>query len=205
MRTLKRYGVLAGIVGFALLLAVDGWAHRVNIFCWVEGKEVVSESAFPSGTPVHEGTIRVFAEDADRKLLEGSTDTQGRFRFRIPKQAIDNAWDLRVEIDAGVGHVNSWLVRASEFATSGSSPKPTASQSQAAGTDRTDREVAASNAAELTPKELEAALERKLRPIHQKLSRLEQDRVSVQDVVGGLGYILGLAGIALYCSARRRG
>jgi nickel transport protein len=53
---------------------------------------------------------------------------------------------------------------------------------------------------------VERALDRKLAPIRAMLARMEADRgIGVQDVVGGLGWILGLVGLAAWMRYRKQG
>ena len=59
-------------------------AHRVNIFAWTEGPQVVAECGFSGGNKVRQGQMTVFDAVTGAKLLEGRTDDQGVFRFAIP-------------------------------------------------------------------------------------------------------------------------
>jgi len=80
-------------------------AHKVNIFAYVEGNTVYSESYFPDGRPVDSGTVRVY-DSAAQLLLESKTDKDGLLQFEIPK--VD---DLELEIDAGMGHKNRFILK----------------------------------------------------------------------------------------------
>lgn len=94
-------------VAFLLFAAAPAWAHKVNVFAYVEGETVFTESYFSGGKAVHQGRIQVF--DSSRNLLlEGRTDENGRFEFPIPK--LD---DLTIAIEAGMGHKGSFRLRKS--------------------------------------------------------------------------------------------
>lgn len=80
-------------------------AHKVNIFAYVEGGMVYSESYFPDGRPVTAGKVMVF-DSQEQLLLEGQTDAAGRFQFKLPELA-----DLTLVIDAGMGHKNHFLLK----------------------------------------------------------------------------------------------
>ena len=47
-------------------------------------------------------------------------------------------------------------------------------------------------------------LDRKLAPLLREVTILGQDRTSLTDVIGGIGYIAGIMGIIMYFKARRR-
>jgi nickel transport protein len=47
-------------------------------------------------------------------------------------------------------------------------------------------------------KALEKALDRKLAPIMRTLAEMQEQKIRLTDVLGGLGYIFGLVGVAAY-------
>ncbi len=93
-----------------LVAATPAMAHKVNIFAYVEAGTVHTESYFPDGKMVEEGTIEVL-DGGGRKLLEGKTDREGRFSFPLPA----NKEDLTIVINASMGHKNSYLLKKTEM------------------------------------------------------------------------------------------
>jgi nickel transport protein len=116
----------------AILLSLSGLfpgdvsAHRVNLFAWVEGTTVFVECKWPDGRRVNEGTIRVL-DAAGAELLTGKTDHEGNFSFKIPKQE-----DLKIVLEAGMGHRAEWTVRREDLAAAAKteSKAPTTSPGQ---------------------------------------------------------------------------
>ena len=51
---------------------------------------------------------------------------------------------------------------------------------------------------------VEGALDTKLKPVMKLLVETRQSGPSVTDILGGIGYIFGLIGVAAYFSAKRR-
>ena len=92
-----------------LTIRTNVFAHKVNIFAYVEGDLVYTESYFPDGHKVERGTIEVY-DSRKNKLLTGVTDKKGIFNFRPPKKD-----DLKIVIIAGMGHKNSYLLSADEL------------------------------------------------------------------------------------------
>ena len=99
-------GLLAAVAAL-LLLAAPALAHKVNIFAYVEGQTIYTESYFPDGRPVEEGRILVL-DSGRNQLLEGKTDREGLFSFAVPK--VD---DLTIVIEAGMGHKNQFILTKS--------------------------------------------------------------------------------------------
>lgn len=208
---------LLAVSVLALVCPATGLAHRVTIFAWSEGGTIHTESKFSGGAPVHEGKIEVYDASSDELLLHGKTDEQGNFCFPIPDQAIDRKTDLRIVIHGGAGHLGEWTVSADEYPPR-LSDAPTVEE--AAHNPQTPAQSAATNQAEQPPgfqptmhslprtPEIEQAVEKimdqKLAPIYRTLNELKQDRIGLTEILGGIGYIIGLAGTAMYFSNRRK-
>ena len=92
------------LAAFILGTAVSAQAHRVNIFAWTEGNEVVAECGFNGGNKVKQGQVVIFDAATGAKLAEGRTDDLGVYRF--PISAEGKAHGVRIVIKAGEGHQN---------------------------------------------------------------------------------------------------
>ncbi len=194
-------------LGILLLAALLGggpaWAHKVTVFAWVEGNRIYTESQFSGGRKVNHGKIQVF-DDKDKMLLEGVTDDQGAFDFEIPKVC-----DLKIVLIAGMGHQNQWIVPADEIREAaglpaGTKPEEPVAQKQ----EHAQQEQLPAPAAQiLTPeieKQLEKILDRKLHPLVRQLAEMQNRGPNLQDILGGIGYILGLVGLGAYFNYRRK-
>jgi nickel transport protein len=172
----------------SLLIAVSNppaLAHKVTIFAWVEGNTVYTESKFMGGNKVRNAQIMVF-DGEGMQLLEGTTNESGEFSFKVPKLA-----DLTVVLNAGMGHRAEWTITESEIregsGTSKGEPAPKTSQQRAVGLNKEEiKEL------------IEDSLDRKLRPIMRMIAESRSRGPSVTEIVGGIGYIFGLMGLALY-------
>jgi nickel transport protein len=100
--------LLVLLVMFAVFV-MPAHAHKVNIFAYVENGKIHTESYFPDGRKVEDGTIEVF-DSQKQKVAEGKTDKQGKCVLPIPKKD-----DLTIVIDASMGHKNSFLLKKSEL------------------------------------------------------------------------------------------
>jgi nickel transport protein len=192
-------------VGFMMLLfsfPQTALAHRVNVFAWIEGNTVFVTGKFSGGKRVHEG--RVLVKDmSDRLLLEGVTNDRGEFSFDVIPQT-----DLRIILEAGAGHRGEWLLQAAD------APGPAAdapAASPAAGQTATPPAGVQSDpepglTREAVRQIVEEALERRLRPIERNIGHLLEpgNRPDLSDILGGIGYIIGLVGLAAYLNSRKR-
>lgn len=107
---LSRYkAILPVLVALAAFQAAPASAHKVNIFAYVEGGKIYTESFFPDGKPVEGGTIEVL-DSQDQKVAEGVTDKDGKCVLPVPKKD-----DLTVTINASMGHRNTYKLKKSEL------------------------------------------------------------------------------------------
>jgi nickel transport protein len=92
-------------------------AHKVNIFAYVEGDTVYIKSCFSNGRKVEDGKVEVY-DTHGNKLLEGRTDKDGQFKFKLPKRD-----DLKVILTDSMGHKASCTILKDELMTQ-RVPKP---------------------------------------------------------------------------------
>jgi nickel transport protein len=197
------FGVWIVLLAGSTLWTNAAMAHGVSIFAWLEGDSVHTESKFSGGRLAKGAAVEVF-DRAGEKLLEGKTDDHGAFSFRLPKKE-----ELRIVLIAGMGHRNEWTITQQDLeGVTLSGPAAQIPPPSAAAVTAAPSPPASAPPADLTDLQaaLEQALDKKLSPIIRKLSHLEEGRrsVSLPDVIGGLGYILGLVGLAAYIHYRHK-
>jgi len=172
-------------------------AHKVSIFAWVESDTVYTLSKFSGGKRVNKGQIVVYDPEG-KKLLDGLTDDQGEFAFKIPQNTA-----LRVELVAGAGHKGHWLVPLEEIV---GIPEPNSdriAEKASTGKPAEKGRITGSDDARLQAA-IEKALDEKLKPVMKLLAESKQAGPSLTEILGGIGYIIGLVGIAAYFKSRQK-
>lgn len=206
------------LVGLLILCAASTvQAHRVNVFAWVEGDTIHVESEFSRGNPVKGGGVEVRRADSGDVLVAGQTDDAGLFAFQVPESALADPADLEVEVNAGQGHRSSWIVRTQDYAGSGVDPaersaaQPASETLESIAANDRSMQTAALDAEAVEALQLriehvvEQKLDEKLTPLVRAVNRIQEDAgPSVSDIFGGIGYLIGLAGLVAYFKSRRR-
>lgn len=193
-----------------IFLVIDSaFAHRVNVYAWVDGDTIYVESKFAGGRTVKSGKI-VVKDPQGVDLLSGLTNDEGEFSFKIPKRT-----DLKIVLHAGQGHQGEWTIRAAEMEDlpSGAAPDTGAEKTRPSeqknavskttvntgtATPDTDRKTTDLEAV------IESVLDRKLKPITRMLADMQQEGSFVRDIFAGIGYIFGLVGIVAYVQSRKK-
>ena len=188
-----------------LAFAIPALAHRVLVYAYAEGDTIHTESKFVPDTPVRQGKILVVDQKTETVLLTGQTDEQGKFSFKIPVEAVEQKLDLKVIIEAAMGHRGEWLLKADNYLT-GVKPEAADAPNAPAQALETAPPAPETKSAGLDPQILEEALnktlERQLAPIKEMLTELSIHKTSLTDVMGGIGYILGIFGLWAYFQSK---
>lgn len=192
----RRRLFLAGTTWLVCLIVPTlSMAHRVNLFAWVEGDTVYTESFFSDGTKSVDSRIDVFNSEG-AILLTGQTDEEGKFAFKIPEKG-----DLRIVLNDSMGHRAEHVLSAGEMAGMAGSgydrdgQNPTEMEGE--------KEVLVIHK-ETIKSLMEEVLNEKLGPILRKLAVSEKKGPALSEIIGGIGYIFGLIGVALYFSNRNK-
>ncbi len=176
------------------VLTCFSFAHRINVFCWVEGKKVRCESSFTPGGPAKHAEMLVFCENTKKLLLKGKTDDKGKFKFDLPEEVIKNRWKLKIVCNAEMGHKNFWILTPEDYLEEVSSEEVA--------------ENKASVPVSLSEKEIEKViskvLQRELGPIKRELAKMNEKKITLDDIISGIGYILGFVGIVFYFKAKNK-
>lgn len=202
-------GILLAIL-FMLVGATPALAHRLLVFAYAEDKNILVESKLVPDTPVKEGKVVVSDKQTGQVLVTGQTDAHGKFSFPIPAEAAARRADLLIVVEAGMGHKGEWLLKAEKYlpggaAASPAAPAPALTSPPAAVTPA----GLAPTAPTLDPQALEAVVSRvvarEIAPLKEMVAELSVHRTSLTDIIGGLGYILGIFGIWAYFLSKRQG
>ncbi len=186
--------ILSLVAGLILSLATfsPAEAHRLRVFATVEKGEISGYAYFVGGARA-KGASVVFRDRADRELHRMSAGGEGAFRWRP-----DPPQTIKIVVDAGEGHVGTLVIDRARFMG-------------ARAETETDEENPALADASLSPLSREMiettvdeAVARHTRPLMEKFEAMET-RTRFNDIMGGIGMIIGMAGAAMWALSRRKG
>jgi len=196
----KPYLILIFIFLITIMMDVSVFAHKVNIFTYVEGDKVYTESYFNDGKKCIDSKIEVF-DNQGNILLEGLTDEEGMFSFEIPSEDVIDG-DLKVVLTASMGHRAEYIIRADELRDVAELIEEKLEEPVTV----LSPEVSSFDLKEIRSL-IEDALDEKLKPIMgemREIKKSQEDRISPTEIIGGIGYIIGIFGIIAYFLSRKR-
>jgi len=183
------------VIGAALVLwlsAAGAEAHSVYIFAFQENSQICTNSYFGGKNKVRGGRVSM-ATASGTVLAVAQTDERGDACFAPP----ESSQDLIFTVEAGDGHRAEFKLPASGIEGSLTSNRQPVERGGAAGTSPSPAPAGA-----LTRDDLREALS----PIMRKLAEMESaqnNRIDFRDIIGGLGWIIGLAGTGLWVAGRK--
>lgn len=182
-------------------------AHRLNVFAYSQAHEICVETSFQGGKPARGADVRVLTEEGTA-FLSAKTAQDGKVCMALP-EGFEPA-PLTVIVNAGEGHQNQWKLSKEDFSL-GADSKTAVSTVKL---EIPNKEAEANTAAPkiYSQEEMDAALKaareqtetQVIAPLRKQLAEAQQPKITWRDIVGGLGWCLGLGGLFAWVSTRRQ-
>jgi len=179
---------------FCLLFAHSAFAHKLNVFTFVEGEQVFVEGYFADGKRAKNSQVKVYNEQRE-VIAEGTTNDAGEFNFKTPVIA-----SLRIHLDAGMGHAAEYTLAATEFSQTNETVITSQDQNSLASNNMQSTSGGASQ--DEIKIIVDQAVSSAVKPLVREISELK-NKTSLSDIIGGLGFILGALGLFAYLKARK--
>ncbi|NKC12027.1 MAG: cobalt ABC transporter permease [Gammaproteobacteria bacterium] len=189
MRGLIRCGLLATV---CLVLTPITHAHKLILSVYATGDRFEGELGFSDGTMAADATIHV-SDRQGNALAQIITDAEGFFTYNPAARA-----DHIFHANLGAGHAAEVHLGADELPLG-----------QARGDAKPVRPITAPIAAvpkdqtQLDETRLAALIAQEIKPLRKEIASYKEQR-NLQTLLGGIGYIIGLCGIAFYLAARQK-
>jgi nickel transport protein len=205
------------LTALALILSITptAWAHKVSVFARIEGNRIVVEGYFGSKGKAVDCPVEILNRDGI-KIHEGMTNGNGVYSFDAGDLSPANG-DLKVVLQAGMGHQAVYDLAADDLPSS-SKKVGTSNVLAGAKEPKTATEIRAPQVepnqlqdASALKKVVEEGLDSKIQPILRMLG--EQQKLlmeqkmkgpSVTEIIGGIGWIIGMFGVWAYFTSRKR-
>lgn len=192
---------LIALLALVVLLTAgvsDAFAHKIKLFATAQGTTISGTAYLPGGGRI--AGAEVTARDPDGTgLATAVTDDDGAFSMEATRR-VDHLLDL----DTGDGHRATFRIAATQLPPT--LPGPEGAAQVSADTPAAEAGPVPAAASALSEEALEAIVARavaaQLNPLREQMDARE-DRARLQDILGGLGWIMGLTGIAFFLLARK--
>lgn len=185
-----------------LLLPCTASAHKIRVFAYAEGDLVKGEASFNGGKSARNIEILVTDNTTAKTILTVKTDESGEFSFPISAAMKEAQLDMLIIANAGEGHRNDWLLQAADYL-----PDVAAAHIDKQPIEKTQSTTPTTGPTGVDEKTLKRIVDQsvaeQLGPIKRLLIERNEKKVSLQDIIGGIGYIIGLAGLAALMKSKK--
>lgn len=190
------------VVFSTILSPIEAFAHKLIVFAWASNDTISVESSLSGGRHLVKCNVAVKNNLTNEVITEGVTDSSGIFSIPLSKNLQEKPVDLRIIVSTDDGHRAEWLMEQSEYgaslAVASTSPPQVKTDNQLAS----DREQKCLSKEELTSM-MDASLEKKLAPLRRQIARINHEKKpTLSDILGGIGYLIGLAGLAAWLKSK---
>jgi nickel transport protein len=204
------------LLALLMLTSQPTLAHKLKLFAQTEGDWIRGRAYFVGGAGASGARVEI-RDSVGRVLAELTPADDGSFAYRALAPV-----EHRLVARTGDGHGAQWTIAAETLQGAFSLPTtpPSADPSDDSEQPATRTQPLTDAPTPTAPLDhdpvapqafdpaligaIEQALARQTHPLAERLNALEE-RVRFQDVLGGIGYILGLTGLALWWRCRRAG
>jgi len=196
---LRQSLLLLLLAGSAMNMSIQvAFAHKISVFAHAHGNMIHGEVIAGGNTPMSGVKITAYGP-SDEVLAETVADEKGEFSLKVTQRC---DWKI---VASGDGHRASYTVPVAEL--------PPDLPAAASDIHDHDGEDAHSHSHDNGHSHADAAddatggdgeLHRQIAALRKDVAKLREE-LRWQDIIGGVGYILGLMGIVLYFMGSPRG
>jgi len=198
--------VVSAFIVAGTLISSQAMAHKLSVFAYAEGNKVFVEGYFADGKKAQNSKVEAF-DSTGKVVAQGTTNDEGQYLFNISK-----ADDLKIVINAGMGHRGVYMLPASEIGDgtddAAGQPATQPAPQQQASVDDSQPEAVTIQPTATSNEQLERivhkAVNEAIMPLVRELDETRQKN-SLRDLLGAVGFIFGFMGLFFFFKARQQG
>lgn len=192
---MKKFLFFLTVIQLIIFLSNSAYAHKVSTYAYREGDKVSGECYFVDGSPCRNSKVEVY-DLRGQKITETITDEKGRYSFTTKEKG-----ELRIVIPAGEGH-------RAEYKLEGIAEKiekKVAKETASAKTDNKSTQPQATVNRDEIKRIIDEVMDVKLQGLRAEIMdlRKQMDKVSLRDIIGGIGYIFGIWAVIMLIKRKK--
>ena len=157
-------------------------AHLLKVFAFslpVDGdSQLIKGKVYFSGGQTVSGTLVTIFNASGNEVKNTMTDTEGKFQVRLAQE------NYEIVADTQDGHKATWQIKSAKISTH----------------DNTEKNLLAASNPNI--EQIENIIAAQITPLTEQIMQLQEKR-RFQDIIGAIGYIVGLSGLFLWFRQRQ--
>ncbi|WP_024821191.1 MULTISPECIES: hypothetical protein [Aminobacterium] len=198
---MKKRSLVIALVFSLFFLPTEALAHKLNVFAYFENGAIVGEAYFNDGAPVQNSPIKVEETSTNKLLVEGETDERGQFSIPLPTGKYA---EIKVSVSGGMGHMGQTTIDLTPSSSSSTSIEK--AEEKNSDTKREISTFSSEISEEQFSQLVQKAVKAETAPLREELFQLRKElsKPKFTEIIGGIGYIIGLVGVLLWIGGHRR-
>ena len=191
-------GALIALATLLVLSAANpAGAHRLKVFAAGLGDQITGYGYFTGGTRAA-GAETVLATLGGEIIARDTADPAGAFQFTVTLRQ-----DYQITLDTADGHIATAIISAAELADTLPSGATETGRTHPAPTQSAPLSAVSSIDQAALSGLIEQAVAKQIIPLRAQLDGYEA-RIRLHDILGGIGWIVGLCGFGAFWMRRQR-
>ena len=185
-----------------LITSAPALAHHLSVFAYLSGRDIVVQASFGHNRPVVGGEVSV-KTGSGKLLFQGKTDGRGMLRFPRPQLSPDDT--VKITVNSGPGHQGSWTMTTADLGNGTAATKiPADSNSAIQPASHSSPMTLSKEEQRYLSRLVSEAVAREIEPLKAMMARQMESGPSLQNIIGGIGWLVGLGGLAAAWASRNK-
>ncbi len=190
------------LVLFVFIAPAPALAHHLGVFAYVSGRDIVVKASFGHNRPTIGGKVTV-TSGTGKLLFQGKTDSRGTLRF--PRPQLRPGETLTITVKGGPGHQGVWTMTPADL---GDSPATTEDSAETVHTMQPKNPPPPPSLStaeqQYFSRLVSEAVAREIEPLKAMMARQMESGPSLQNIIGGIGWLVGLGGFFAAWTSRNK-
>jgi len=177
-------------------------AHHLGVFAYVNDRDIVVTASFGHNRPAVGGEVSV-KSGTGKLLFQGKTDGRGMLRF--PRPQLMPGETVKITVSGGPGHQGSWTMTPADLGNDAAATETPTGSVQTTKPNTPPLPPSLSKEEQKYLSQLVSkAVAREIEPLKAMMARQMESGPSLQNIIGGIGWLVGLGGLAAAWASRKK-
>lgn len=183
-----------------VVFPLSALGHRAFLLTWIEKGQVKIQGKYGNQALIKNAKVTVF-DPEQNLMLSGTTNETGIFAFPILQQK-----ELIIVLSTPAGHKAETRMLAEDYPHQHSAPQKYSHSPKSPQVALTTHHSEEARNQEQLQLQISQSLKAELSVLSHQVNKLEKkiEEPSLQDILGGIGYLFGLMGVSAYFHYRQK-
>ncbi len=187
---------------FIFIIPIPAHAHHLGVFAYVNDRDIVVTASFGHNRPVVNGKVTV-TNSAGKLLFQGKTDSRGMLHF--PRPQLPPNETVKITVSGGPGHQGVWTMTPADLGNDIDAPETPADSVHTAQPNNSPSPSSLSaDEQRYLARLVSMAVAREIEPLKAMMARQMDSGPSLQNIIGGIGWLVGIGGLVAAWSSRKK-